>query len=717
MPGFVNALDSYLSGTLSRDELFSEVDRLLAGGATDSSILLSALYDEHANARLPGTLHMELVRKLLRHSANADRAAMQARAALGPGPALRDDTATVVVDDSGSNVKDTVAAFPASRHKPDISVGSVLKRRFRLIAPIGEGGMSAVYKAIDLRRVEARSANIYVAVKLLTVPVSDFTRSLEVLQGEAHKLQMLPHPNIVHVIDCDRHGRTVFMTMEYLAGESLKHKINAPDFNGMPTKNAVRIVDGIASGLAFAHRHGIVHGDLKPGNVLITDTGEVKIIDFGIARLMTREPGATIAEDERPKLSALTPPYASPEMLENGTPDARDDIYGLACIAHELLTGRHPFDRRVATEARDSGLKLVRRRPLSVAQSKAIAHGLEFDRGSRTPSAEQFAEEFRGKSGTGATVLAVTLGVVLLAALCAAYFLGPGRLFTWTQLHRTAAAPVQGEVFRDCPTCPLMKTLPPGRFAQGAAANDDGAAALERPQHRVAIGYSFGIGVNEVTVGEFREFAEATKYHATSCATYDGAWAARAGFDWQNVGFTQTATHPVACVSWRDARDYAAWLSKKTGQKYRLPSESEWEYGARAGSGAARPWSDSAAACASANVADQSAVQRYPGWTIDPCSDGYVYTAPVGTFKPNAFGLYDMLGNVAEWVQDCWHGDYQGAPTDGSAWLSAGCAEREVRGGSWFTNPARVSVSARNRFDDKYRSNSVGFRLVREIKQ
>jgi formylglycine-generating enzyme required for sulfatase activity len=713
MSGFVKALDSYLSGTLSRDELFSEVDRLLASGATDSSILLTALYDEHAHARLPDALHGELVRKLLRYSA-LDR--VQARPGLAAGPAFRDDAATVVSDDSGSHVKGAVAPLPASRHKPDISVGSVLKRRFRLIEPIGEGGMSVVYKAIDLRRVEARAANTHVAVKLLTVPVSDFTRSLEVLQGEAHKLQMLPHPNIVHVIDCDRHGRTVFMTMEFLAGESLKRKMNAPEFKGMPTKNAVRIIDAIASGLAFAHRSGIVHGDLKPGNVLITESGEVKIIDFGIARLMTREPGATTtAGDERPKLSALTPPYASPEMLENGTPDARDDIYGLACIAHELLTGRHPFDRRVANEARDSGVKLVRHRPLTAAQFKAIAHGLEFDRGRRTPSAEQFADEFRGKSGAGATGLAATVGIVLLAALCAAYFLGPRRLFTWVHLHR--ATPAQGEVFRDCPTCPLMKTLPPGRFAQGADANDENAATLERPQHRVAIGYSFGIGIYEVTVGEFREFANATGYRATSCATYDGAWAERAGFNWQNVGYTQTAAHPVACVSWRDARDYAAWLSKKTGQKYRLPSESEWEYGARAGSSVAVPWTGSAAACASANVADQSAAQQYPGWTVDPCSDGYVYTAPVGTFRANAFGLYDMLGNVAEWVQDCWHEDYQGAPTDGSAWLGAGCAERGLRGGSWFTNPGRVSVSARNRFDDRYRSNSVGFRLVREIKQ
>jgi formylglycine-generating enzyme required for sulfatase activity/predicted Ser/Thr protein kinase len=718
MSGFVKALESYLSGALSRDELFREVDRLL-GHEADPSTLLASLYDEHARARLPGTLHGELVHKLLRHSAGPDLSRARARTGLAVLPVRPDDdAATIVSDDTSFDAEGMVAALPASPHKPDIAVGSVLKRRFRLVELIGEGGMSAVYKAIDLRRVEARAASTYVAVKLLTVPVGDFTRSLEVLQGEAHKLQMLPHPNIVRVIDCDRHGRTVFMTMEYLTGESLKRRMNAPDFKGMPQKEATRIVDAIASGLAFAHRNGIIHGDLKPGNVLITERGEVKIIDFGIARLMTRDPAAGISGDERPKLSALTPPYASPEMLEHRTPDARDDIYGLACIAHELVTGRHPFGRRVANEARDSGLKLERRQLLSPAQFRAIAHGLEFERDKRTASAEQFAEEFRGKSGVPVAAVGGGLAALLLAVLCAAYFLGHGRLSGWLQGQHAApvAGPARGEVFRDCPTCPLMKALPPGKFIQGAAADDE-AMPFERPQHPVVIGHGFGIGVYEVTVGEFREFADATGHRSMGCQTYDGAWSEQPAASWQNTGYQQTAMHPVACVSWRDAREYADWLSAKTGQRYRLPSESEWEYAARGGATGSRLWADSGAACANANVADESAAQRYPGWKVASCSDGFVYTAPVGSFKANAFGLFDMLGNVAEWVEDCWHDDYRGAPADGSAWLGEPCGERGVRGGSWFTAPARVSLSARNRFDDSYRSNSVGFRLVREMKQ
>jgi formylglycine-generating enzyme required for sulfatase activity/predicted Ser/Thr protein kinase len=695
MSGFVQALDSYRRGTLSKDELLAEVERQLAAGEDDAGSLLAALNNEQARERLPGNVHIEIVRKLLRR---------------------RDTPADV----QSLRPPKIVALQLQDDDAATVPVGTVLHNRFRLIEPIGEGGMSTVYKAIDLRKVEARASETHVAVKLLTVPLSDFTESLAVLQGEAHKLQTLPHPNIVRVIDCDRDGRIVFMTMEYLGGESLKRKLAASDHKGLPAKDALDIIRNIASGLQFAHRNGIVHGDLKPGNVLVTDSGDVKIIDFGIARLMTRHPRAAgVTGDERPRLSALTPPYASPEMLENAAPDPRDDIYALACIAHELLTGRHPFDRMVATDARDSGMRVVRRASMSAAQFKAIAHGLEFERDQRTPSVEKFMEEFTAGTGLRRDHLAAIVGAAVLVLLVTGYLFSRARIDQWLAAHRgtSVAIPTQGEVFRDCPTCPLMKALPPGRFAQGAAASQPDAAPMELPQHQVSIPHPLGMGVYEVTVGEFKEFADATQHKSAGCQIYDGRWQDSAELNWNNTGYTQTATHPVACVSWRDARDFAAWLSKKTHQKYRLPSESEWEYAARAGSQAPRPWQETIGnACTQANVADQAAAQQYPGWKVHPCSDGYVYTAPVGSFQPNAFGLYDMLGNVFEWVQDCWHPDYRGAPTDGAAWHDTGdCAQRDLRGGSWFTAPMLVSASARNRFEETYRSNSVGFRLVREI--
>src|SRR5882757_6243646 len=707
MSGFVETLDSYRSGTLSRDELLAEIDRQLASGEADSGALLAALNNEQARERLPGNIHIEIVRKLLRRR---ESPAPEPAALRGPqivALQLQDDeAATVLVDNSGGRPQ----LAPLPRRKAFISVGMVLHNRFRLIEPIGEGGMSTVYKAIDLRKVEARASETHVAVKLLTVPLSDFTESLSVLQREAHRLQTLPHPNIVRVIDCDRDGRTVFMTMEYLSGESLKRKLAAPELKGLPAKEAVHILTCIASGLAFAHGNGIIHGDLKPGNVLVTENGDVKIIDFGIARLMTRHPRAAgVNGDERPRLSALTPPYA------------RDDIYALACIAHELLTGRHPFDRMVANDARDSGMKVIRRNSMSAAQFRAIAHGLEFEREKRTPGVETFMVEFTAGTGIRRDHMAAIAGAAVLAALIAGYFLGRGQIEHWLAANRGTglAIPTQGEVFRDCPTCPLMKALPPGQFAQGAAASQADASALELPQHRVNIAYPLGMGVYEITVGEFKEFADATRHKSAGCQMYNGTWQDSSELNWNNAGYTQTATHPVTCVSWRDARDFAAWLSKKTGQKYRLPSDSEWEYAARAGSVAPRPWKENIeSACTNANVADQSAAQQYPGWKVHPCSDGYVYTAPVGSFQPNAFGLYDMLGNVFEWVLDCWHPDYKGAPADGSAWRANGdCSQRGMRGGSWFTAPSLVSASARNRFEETYRSNSVGFRLVREIPQ
>ncbi len=283
------------------------------------------------------------------------------------------------------------------RRNAPITIGSVLQGRFKLIESIGQGGMSAVFKAIDLRKIETHSSDPYVAVKLLTIPSSGFGQSLTLLQGEAQKLQSLPHPNIVRVIDCDRDGRTVFMTMEYLTGEPLKRAATlAPDFKGMPPAEAERIIESIASALEFAHRNDIIHGDLKPGNIIITSKGEVKVIDFGIARVMTRSQAGHA--DDRLGVAGLTPIYASPEMLTHQGPDPRDDVYALACIAHELLTGQHPFDERSALEARDAGMRPARRKEFSRGAFKAITHGLEFDRAKQRPRSPSFSTS-SGRSG------------------------------------------------------------------------------------------------------------------------------------------------------------------------------------------------------------------------------------------------------------------------------------------------------------------------------
>jgi len=278
-----------------------------------------------------------------------------------------------------------------------------------------------------------------------------------------------------------------------------------------------------------------------------------------------------------------------------------------------------------------------------------------------------------------------------------------------------AAAPQPGTVIRDCPTCPALTIVPAGRFKQGSNRADGNSSAFERPPHWVLVGSPFAISTNPVTVDEFRAFIAATGRDMRGCDTYDDRWRIRPDASWENPGFVQTGSHPVTCASWDDAKAYVAWLSKTTGHRYRLPSAAEWEYAARAGGEAVRPWNEGSGACARANVADQRAARRYPGWAVFPCDDGYVYTAPVGSFKANSFGLNDMLGNVFQWTEDCWHADYTGVPTNGSSRTYGECSERELRGGSWFTTPEFVRASYRNHFAVNYRTSSVGIRLVRDL--
>jgi sulfatase modifying factor 1 len=337
---------------------------------------------------------------------------------------------------------------------------------------------------------------------------------------------------------------------------------------------------------------------------------------------------------------------------------------------------------------------------------------------SKRPS--QFSEFplFGSRRGPAATIVRFALVAGSLAALAAVIwiFIPPAPVPENVSGVVSAAPPKPGSVIRDCATCPALTIVPAGRFKQGSIRADGANAAFERPPHWVLIAHPFAISTSAVTVDEFRSFIAATARDMRGCDTYEDRWRIRPDAGWENPGFVQTGSHPVTCVSWDDAKAYAGWLSKTTGHRYRLPSAAEWEYAARAGGEAVRPWNpDGSGACASANVADQRAARRYPGWTVFPCDDGYVYTAPVGSFKANSFGLNDMLGNVFQWTDDCWHADYTGVPTDGSSRTYGDCSERELRGGSWFTTPDFVRASYRNHFGVNYRASSVGIRLVRDI--
>lgn len=259
--------------------------------------------------------------------------------------------------------------------------------------------------------------------------------------------------------------------------------------------------------------------------------------------------------------------------------------------------------------------------------------------------------------------------------------------------------------FRECDICPEMVVIPAGSFTMGSPNRERYRDRSEGPQHVVTFKRPFVVGKFEVTVDQFTAFVSETGYDAGAlCWTIeDGKAVERDGRSWRNPGYSQTGSHPASCLSWNDAKAYVTWLSAKTGKDYRLLSEAEWEYAARARTqpGSSPPFffgDTEDAICQHGNGADQTAKRTgsFPkNQTFLSCSDGYPYAAPVGSFSANGFGLYDVLGNVWEWVEDCWNDSYRGAPTSGSAWISGDCRKRVLRGGAWDDYPKYLRAADR----------------------
>jgi formylglycine-generating enzyme required for sulfatase activity len=273
-----------------------------------------------------------------------------------------------------------------------------------------------------------------------------------------------------------------------------------------------------------------------------------------------------------------------------------------------------------------------------------------------------------------------------------------------------------------------MVSIPGGTFEMGDTMGD--GKPNERPIHRVSVP-PFRLGKYEVTVGQFRKFIAATGYRTEAernveallpwaiegCGIIDPAShkpVYRAGLQWDSPGFAQDDTHPVVCVSWNDVQQFIRWLNRESGRRFRLPSEAEWEYAARGKTTGSFYWGAAAdKSCAYANGADlQPPPSGERGWDVRlNCNDGYYFTSPVGHYAPNAFGLYDILGNAREWNEDCAHDDYVGAPTDGSPWLTGNCNRRMARGTSL---QGSLRVAERGHGTLPARDFEFGFRLAED---
>ncbi|WP_295364534.1 formylglycine-generating enzyme family protein [Arenimonas sp.] len=289
-----------------------------------------------------------------------------------------------------------------------------------------------------------------------------------------------------------------------------------------------------------------------------------------------------------------------------------------------------------------------------------------------------------------------------------------------------------GQVFRE-PLAgggegPEMVVLPHGSFLMGSPEDERGRAENEGPRHEVAFGRGFAMARNEATVADFRAFVEATGHRSLATrrgrsTVYDergGVMGEHSRVDWRRdyAGSPAAPNLPVVHVAFEDAQAYAAWLSAQTGQRYRLPSEAEFEYAMRAGRQEAWPWGDGLPTRVVGNLTgdgDQSRIKRRWSNAIPGYSDGHWGPAPVRSFPAEGFGTFDLVGNVSEWVLDCWHDSYRRAPRDGSAWVNPGCTERVVRGASWASSIDRARSAYRQSTPADTTNARLGFRVVREL--
>ena len=701
-----------------------------------------------------------------------------------------------------------------------IREGDTLAGRYDIKEQIGVGGMGAVFRAFDSNRQEE------IAIKVLLPHLVKSDTARERFLNEARLSSNLSHPNIVNVFDVQFDGDYAFITMELLKGQNLRTYLDnlIAVRQEMEVDDAIEMVSSLCDALSYAHET-TVHRDIKPENIWITEDGKVKLMDFGIARVMSA------SHATKTGTAMGTAYYMAPEQLKGlGNIDGRADQYALGVLLYEMLAGEVPAGRALPLNEM--------RKDVPKAISDAVDKVMSAKPDMRFNTVDYFKNSLDRKSQKKLSRTKSTnrewmrFKNIMFFSIVVLLVLGGGGYYQYSvnekvkkehfslvneikqklekietlyeivrskdasnvsdyldakfnKLHLNVwksevknsseyklavdfvnnggsksqdfssslkdAVKINDQLANKLENINQLKDqawliiakpktsyVGGGKFNMGCV-GEPGCRDSELPIRKVNIP-TFLLGKYEVTKEQYAAFVRATGYlsdsenaslHNIGCLsidysgkrpneTYlmDRTWKTpsdNSSDDWD---------HPVTCVSLNDITSYLDWLTNASGNKYRLPSEAEWEYAAKEKKSSYRYKGD---VCDYANGGDQS---MYKGWSRKQkksCNDGYYFTSPVGSFSENQIGIYDMLGNASEFVGDCAHWDYKSAPKDESVWLDGKgkwregqCEQKELlhRGGSFMDSPERINTTFRS-FDWfgglRHRSSEWGFRVVKEI--
>ncbi len=584
--------------------------------------------------------------------------------------------------------------------------------RYQILEQLGQGGMATVYKAYDTRLERD------VAVKVLRTDQfapATLERILKRFEREARALAKLTHPNIVGVIDYGEHEGAPYLVMEYLPGGTLKQRLGKP----MPWQDALRLLLPIADALNYAHQHNILHRDVKPSNILLTENGQPMLTDFGIAKILDLEDGQTLTATG---VGVGTPEYMSPEQGLGKPVDARTDVYSLGIVLYELVTGRKPFQADTpmavvlmqATEPLPRPTHFVPDLPEAV--EKLLLKALAKQPQDRYASMAEMAAAmerivvsvqssvFSGQSSVVGSAISISQSPITnqqsailnqqsdaatidQGATGETFDSGATVLQEETIGEHLARAAAGNELTLTLAPGVTMTfvRIPAGPFQMGSPKGEGDSD--EHPQHEVYLD-EYWMGKTPVTNRQYEAFVRATGREAP------GHW---------KKGFIPEGKeeHPVVYVSWHDAVAFCEWLSRVSGETIRLPSEAEWEKAARGTDGRRYPWGNEKPSKALCNYAS--------GWF----SAG---TTPVGKYSPQGdspYGCVDMAGNVWEWMNDWYDDDYYSQSSTRNPPGPASGEGRVLRGGAWSSYENYVRAAYRGRSEPGYRDVYIGFRCSR----